>query len=291
MLNEKDKKKEIILQANEETSFKLYLYIKNENNLDFYLDETPTKSPFYYKKSFTINDFYSLHNIFRSCLTLDEILKNLFSVIQSNKMSIKLKNDDEQLEIKMNVINFCTPYEIKFDINRSFKDEKENLLTEIYEKNKKMLNKLKLIRNLVNRSNNLNLINYLNILFNNYQVPGIEKPPQNLKVDIKKFCTNWIDKFILRNQKKNVIRLNLRNLTKIVWNKNNVNLVCDKKRSTIICENVAVPKMYDIEEGQDGDFFVFFPFSEKKNYICILNLMIEGKIYYEYEIILNITVL
>ena len=282
---EDDNEENIILQANEDTSFQLNLSIQNKKELEFHLEETTAKSPYYYKRSFTIEDFYSLHNIFRSCLSLEETLTHLLSVIHANKMFISLKNDGEKLEIKINVINFCTPYEIKFDIKRFSKEEKENLLVDLYEKNKKMLIKLKFLKKIINGSNNLKLKNDLNHLFDELRIPGIEKQK---KIPVKKFCSNWLSKFTLKNQ-KNVIRLNIKNLTEITWNNKNVNLVIDPARSNIKYEKIAAPK-YSLEKGQDGDFFVVFPKSEEKDYVCVLNLMVEGLIYYEYEIVLNITI-
>ena len=283
---EDDEEKDIILQANEDTSFKLNLTIQNEKELEFLLDETTAKSPYYYKRSFPLEDFYSLHNIFRPCLSLEETLKHLLSVIHSNKMFISLKKNGEQLEVKMNVIIFCTPYEIKFDIERFSKEEKSSLLVDLYGKNKNMLIKLKLLKKMINESNNLKLKNELNNLFDKFKIPGIEKQK---KVPVKKFCLNWLNKFTLKNQ-KNVIKLTIKNLTGIAWNNKNVKLVTDPARSNIECEKVAPPK-YSIESGQDGDFFIVFPKSEAKDYVCVLNLMIEGVVYYEYEIVLNITIL
>ena len=275
--------REDILEANENTSFKLTLSIRDNQKLYFYLDETTALSPYYYERSFTIDELYSLHNIFRFCLSLDKVQEQLLSVIDSKKMFISLKNDDEKLEVKMKVIAFCTPYEIKFNINRSIKKEKNNMLVDLYNKNKNMFDKLKLIQKIVNVNNNLNQKEDLKSLFNKYEIPGIAN-----KVNVKQFCLNWKKKFNLKNQ-KNVLRLMLKNLTEIVWNKNNVNLFCDPKRSSIKYDKIGVPD-YDIGKGQDGDFFLLFPICEKNDYVCVLYLMVNDSIYYEYEIILNITV-
>ena len=115
-----------------------------------------------------------------------------------------------------------------------------------------------------------------------------EKEKKN-KVNVKKFCLNWKNKFILKNQ-KNVIKLTLKNLTKTAWKKNSVSLVCDPKRSNIEPENIAIPKT-NVSEGKEGDFYVFFPISEKKDYVCVLYLLIDEVINFEYEIILNISFL
>ena len=278
------KKENIILKANEDTSFKLKLSISNKEYLCFFLKESTALSPYYYSKSFTIDQLYSLNKIFRSCLSLDEAQAHLFTVIDNNKMFINLTNDGEQLEIKLNIMYFCTQYEIKIQIDRFL--EEHNMLTDLYDKDKKMLNKIKLTQKKISESGNSYLKNVLNYMFNKYDIPGIEKPE---KVNIKKFCANWTKKFNLKNI-TNVIGLRLKNLTKITWNKNNVNLFYDPKKSNIKCKKIEVPSLYDITEGQDGDFRLEFPVCEKNDYICVLYLMVEGLIYYEYEIILNITV-
>ena len=105
---------------------KKYLYIK--------LIENTANSPFFYNRSYELEDLYNNHRIFKTCETLEEIKKRLKSLFEKNKISLRFDQDEEIVVMEMDVMLFATPYKLEFQLYREMiiEEEKDQKLIELY---------------------------------------------------------------------------------------------------------------------------------------------------------------
>ena len=146
---------------------KKYLYIK--------LIENTANSPFFYNRSYELEDLYNNHRIFKTCETLEEIKKRLKSLFEKNKISLRFDQDEEIVVMEMDVMLFATPYKLEFQLYREMiiEEEKDQKLIELYELNKEKLKKLKEIFSSIKKENG-NLKNDLFNIYKRFEIPGIE---------------------------------------------------------------------------------------------------------------------
>ena len=88
-------KKELAMKSDKDTSFDIYFDIYHSENEDYLyikLIENSAVSPFYYHKSFTLEDLRQCHRIFNA-VNIDQVKEALKKSFQFNK--IKLVYDPE----------------------------------------------------------------------------------------------------------------------------------------------------------------------------------------------------
>ena len=164
------------LLINEDTSYdiiydiydfdeKKYLYIK--------VDENTAEAPFFYNRSFQLEDLYEINKIFKSCEELDEVKHYIKLLFDNKKISLKYKENKEILTLEIDAILFISPIRIELDIYREMvpEIEKEEKLISLYKINKSKLNKLKEIYTLILKNRKDDKIMEL---FRHYSVPGAE---------------------------------------------------------------------------------------------------------------------
>ena len=163
------------LIINEDTSYDIiydvydfdknkYLYIK--------IDENTAEAPFFYNRSFQLEELYEINKIFKSCETLEEVKYYIKLLFDNKKIRLKYKENEEILTLEIDAILFISPIKIELDLYREMvpEDGKEEKLISLYKINKNKLNKLKDIYDIIQKNRNGDKIMEL---FKHYKVPGI----------------------------------------------------------------------------------------------------------------------
>ena len=166
------------LPINEDTSYdifydiwdsgtKKYLYIK--------LVENTANSPFFYNRSYDLEELYNNHRIFKTCDTIEEVKQRLKSLFQKNKIKLRFEENEDIVVMELDVMLFAKAYKLEFQLYREMiiEEEKDQELIELYNLNKNKLIQLKDIYSLIKKENG-NKKNDLMNLFKKYEIPGIE---------------------------------------------------------------------------------------------------------------------
>ena len=166
------------LPINEDTSYdifydiwdsgtKKYLYIK--------LVENTANSPFFYNRSYDLEELYNNHRIFKTCDTIEEVKQRLKSLFQKNKIKLRFEENEDIVVMELDVMLFAKAYKLEFQLYREMiiEEEKDQELIELYNLNKNKLIQLKDIYSLIKKESG-NKKNDLMNLFKKYEIPGIE---------------------------------------------------------------------------------------------------------------------
>ena len=166
------------LPINEDTSYdifydiwdsgtKKYLYIK--------LVENTANSPFFYNRSYDLEELYDNHRIFKTCDTIEEVKERLKSLFQKKKIKLRFEENEDIVVMELDVMLFAKAYKLEFQLYREMiiEEEKDQELIELYKLNKNKLIQLKDIYSFIKNENG-NKKNDLMNLFKKYEIPGIE---------------------------------------------------------------------------------------------------------------------
>lgn len=287
------------LPLDNDTEFQIIFDVLEDNYLYILLKETTARAPFYYNKSFTLEELCDIHKIFKACNDLQEVKKHIESLFDERKIKIYLKNNGEIIEMYLDVTLFCTNYKIKFDLFREMvpKEKKDDELKDLYLLNKKNLLLLKDAYKLVQKENSLKNNEFQSVLadilklMENSDIPGLGLKnfnplplPQPIpeKNDDVAFSYYFVPPELGQNGEINIGMHVINNGNKI-WPNQKTCFVCNKEKSNNICDNTE-PLMWDVGKNEDADFY-----SKCKNngpgiYKVVFNLKIEEKIYYHQEL-------
>lgn len=351
--NNDDKIKKSILKLDEQTSFEIIYDIYKDSRLYLLFKETTAVAPFYYNKSYSLEELYQNNKIFRACETLEEVKDNIISLFKQNKIGISgdinpVKNEEikkggfekfiklyklnentiKTIKMKINAVLFCSPREVIFNPYQVMIPtvEMEEKLCELYLLTKKKLSNLKVIYSILlgvkdKGKEQKDLIENLIALFQNYTIPGLEiEKIKSLKGEIQKEkkekkeegiekdlsesippCSDFskdevsfqcvdlseVYKFFTSTE-VHTIGITLKNTGDRVWTCGTC-LVCNKEKSTIFCEQ-AEEIIFEAGKDEDMDFKMSYEKKEAGEYVSVLNLKIEDKIYEDKEIKVNIEI-
>jgi hypothetical protein len=274
------------------------------------MTENTAIAPFYYNRSFTIEELQELDDIFRTC-DLNEIKDHIKSLFKENKIELIYDNENKTIiKMELSVVLFVTKYKVYFKLYKQMIPEeiKDEQLLNLYEIEK---NKIKMIKELASIFNSFNnqeekaIGEKFKELILELEIPGIEdgqlnlggKSGKNILDNEKSFLFKSVistkqnkinDKIFINakkpgrryllNEENNTINLTLRNITDEDWPANDIRLVCNEQTSTIKC--TVEDLLYDIEKGQDGDFILKFDPKDLipgQKYECNLELFLRGE--------------
>ena len=175
--NEKPK---AILPINEDTTFDIFYDIYDADEAKYLyikMQENTAIAPFFYNRSYELNELYDNHRIFKTCDTIEEVRDYIESLFQKNKIKLRYneKDNEEIIIMEMDVVLFATPIKLKFELYREMVlgNDKDSKLIELYKINKMKLKELKKIFYLI-QGNDKEQIKQLNKLFKSFEIPGIE---------------------------------------------------------------------------------------------------------------------
>ena len=324
-LAQKVNEKKTELKINEDTEYNIFYDICEENGeklLYIKLEEITSDAPFYYNRSYSIEQLHKIHKIFKAFDKDDfedflSYFKELF-----DKGRIKLSfadSSEERIKLELNAILVSRDLRLYFELYREMiPNKKDEKLLELYELTKKKLKLLKEIKIFADQFNQGNpqekeIISKIKEIYNNFEIPGIENGEEikkeekedlslsgidpilteTIRVCKNKICSNLSKKYNFNPDKKKFeIVLNLKNNHEESWPVDNIKLKCDEEKSTIKYKEVIYPP-YEIGNGQEGDFVVKFDEKDLKQgakYLCFLQLFIGDKKVDDSDIPLNIRI-
>lgn len=174
------------LKIDEDTSFNIYYDIYNDGNTDYFyikMVESTAVAPFYYNRSFTIEELQELDDIFRSCDLSDvkEHIKNLF---KEEKIKLIYDNNKEIIKMEINVVLFVTNYNVYFRLYKEMipEEKKDEQLLNLYEIEKSKIKMIKDLASLFDSFSNQDekaIGEKLKQLIFKFEIPGIEKGQLN----------------------------------------------------------------------------------------------------------------
>ena len=173
------------LEINKDTCFNIYYDIYDTGNnkyLYIIMEENTAIAPFFYNKSYDLEELYQNNRIFRSCPTIEDVNDRLDSLFAKNKIKIRYDNqdmdtvDDDIIIMEIDAVLFATPIKIEFLLYREMviEKEKDDKLIKLYKLNKNQLVKLKEIYSLVNENRKNKDFAKLVSLFEEYEIPGLQ---------------------------------------------------------------------------------------------------------------------
>lgn len=171
------------LDLDPDTKYKITFEIYMNKYIYFLMKETTALAPFYYNKSFLLEDLFNLNSIFKTCDTLEEVKNYIIELFSEKKIKLKKGEDEKVIYMEIDAILFCKKRVIKLEmLKENIPDsEKDKTLLQLYTKNKKMLKKLKEIYSILSKDKKNNreyqyLIDNILAMFNNknLHIPGLE---------------------------------------------------------------------------------------------------------------------
>ena len=174
------------LAIDEDTSFYIYYDIYNDGNTDYLyikMTENTAVAPFYYNRSFTIEELQELDDIFRTC-DLNEIKDHIKSLFKEKRIKLIYDNNKEIIKMELSVVLFVTKYKIYFKLYKQMIPEeiKDEQMLNLYEIEK---NKIKMIKDLASIFNSFSnqeekaIGEKLKELILQFEIPGIEEAQLN----------------------------------------------------------------------------------------------------------------
>ena len=130
--------------------FKLQL---EGNSIHFYLKENKVYAPFTFESFYTLKQIIALHKAFRACDNLEEVYKHLLNLYKKEKMALMDVISSEKLLIncRFDFISSEDTENIDFIVEKKMTEEKDRDLLELYNIQKKQLDKFKKIKKILEK--------------------------------------------------------------------------------------------------------------------------------------------
>lgn len=246
-----------------------YLYIK--------LEENSAVAPFYYNKSFTIEDLQEIDEAFKANEDMEIALKRIEGVFKHNKVKINYINNKEAIKMELKISIFEDVHIASFELIKEMipEKEKDDMLLTLYHINKDQLNKGKEIINILEKYKekitNPELIEYLQELKSYFEVDDYDEE-EVLKQIVTSPCKPI--KFVKREK---AYVMELKNKTRKPWPQGFIEFKT-AKNSEIVCQKIKYPE-YDTPVGETSDYIFHFDKNLKPGdeYNLVLDIFIGGK--------------
>ena len=157
------------LDIDEDTSFDISydvdIFEENKEFIYIKLVENTALAPFYYNKSYEMNELCQINKIFKA-IDIEEVKEQLKSLFDNKR--IKLRYEGDMIIMELYVDFFCKQIKIEFELYKEMvpQKEKDKKLLELYFTNKRYKKKIKELKNKILNSNqnemNQNILNVLN---------------------------------------------------------------------------------------------------------------------------------
>jgi len=284
-----------------------YFYIK--------LVENSAVAPFYYNRSYTIEELHELNDIFKS--TNLKKLKTMYlkGLFEERKVSLSYKDNNKEIVImELTVSLFAESFKVEFELHKEMipECEKDDKLIELYNIDKNYLktakemmkylkaNKINLEPNLFDKFNqnfdlsgdNDNKETITNNITNNINVNNNNptSPPNNNNENLILIEPELEDKELQEsfNKTKNGKKtkeddktyeygITFSNQTSISWPKDSIKFKFDEKNSELSCKEIKYPE-YDTPIKETIDFsFIFSKDIKYGKYKCYFDVFFKEK--------------
>ena len=285
------------LPLDNDTSFDIYFDIFNgerKKYLYIKLIENSAVAPFYYNRSYTIEELRKLNNIFMA-VDMDQTRKHLKDLFDKKKVELSPNQETGGITMILEVGLFATVFKIKFELYKEMipENEKDEQLINLYNINKRKLKFAKKLLGLYEGKIDQNIIEELRNIFdieNNAANNNCAKTPFDEFKEIlgkKKFGKIMKES----NDAKDIIfKVEIKNKTEKKLTPDNIKFKLDKKSSNAFCKDITF-LFYEKDKYQKGIItFYFDEDTEPGEHKCIFDVFIEGKQLKDYQFILNITI-
>jgi len=295
---------------NQPTVIKEQLAIDNDPSFDIYFDifngerkkylyiklvENSAVAPFYYNRSYTIEELRELDPIFMA-VDINKAKGHLKRLFENNKVKLTYNEETGGIKMILEVRLFYDPYPITFELYKEMipDNEKDEQLINLYNINKKKLKIAKKFIDLYEGKIDQNIIEELRKNFDlgpkNVDIKNSEFPIDNLKDIFPK----KEKKGILLNEKNDdndyVFKVEIKNNTGKKLSPDDINFELDQNSSEIFCKKVTF-FFYDTDKYQKG--IISFYFGRDANpgkHTCYFYVSIDKRKLEDFKFKLNITI-
>ena len=258
------------LEINEDTEYNVFYDICVENDEKFLylkLEEITSDAPFYYNRSYTIEELHKNNKIFKAFEKDDfeDLISYLKDLFDKGKIKLSFVDEKEnEIKVELDVILFAKSYKLEFKLYREMiPDKKDEKMLELYELNKKNLKILKEIRNYAKDEK---ILEKLKEIYDNYEIPGIEGEVKNENEEEVKNENEEEVKNEIEIKEKNENEEEVKNEIEI--KEKNENEIKEKNENEEVIEIIKVDDNENQKEGGIFDSEVNTTNKIKKNKIC-----------------------
>lgn len=185
------------LQINEDTKYNISydIYTNDEEKfLYIKMEEFTCSAPFYYNRSYTVNDLHEIHKMFKGFEKFDfeDFLTYFKELFDKGKISLSFCDpSEERIKMKLDTVYFSKKVLIEFELYREMiPTQKDQKMIELYSLNKDKLIQLKNLKDMLTK----------------YEATQKEKP--KIEEILKKFeilKIPGLEKFDKKSEKKLII--------------------------------------------------------------------------------------
>ena len=161
------------LDIDEDTSFDIsydtFIYEENKKYIYIKLEENTAMAPFYYNRSYEINELHEIHNIFRA-VDIEETKEFLKGLFDNNRVKLRYEGDMVIMELCAGF--FHKQIQIKFELYKEMvpEREKDEKLLELYHIEKRNLKIAKELKNYLKQNQNEMNQKILNYLYEHFEL-------------------------------------------------------------------------------------------------------------------------
>lgn len=266
------------LRIDKETSFDIYYDIYSTENTDYLyikLVENSAVAPFYYNKSYTLEELQDLHRIFKA-VDLEILKSDLSDLFKEKRVKLYYEENKEKVIMELDPSLFVKRHTIRFELIKEMipEKEKDDKLLELYDINKKQKNLaqelyalLKPLKGRIDQKVIDNLMENFDLYDKDNKVDQPCSNGDNMSYGDKdekvETLSDEFKKMLLVNSNgyRGIIRkengvykaqVTLKNETSRCWKRGFIELKLDKNASQIQCNSIDYP-IYDVEIGQELD--------------------------------------
>ena len=140
------------LKSNEDIEYNFEFRRENDYIL-FIIIEKNVFSPFTFEGKLTLDEFMELHEAFKSCDNLEEVLRHLNNLYQGNRIKLVKKEKKDERYLSFNIFNISEEQQTnEFTLKLEMTNEKDYALKELYNRQKEQLELFKKIKSLVEKN-------------------------------------------------------------------------------------------------------------------------------------------
>ncbi len=285
------------LPLDNDTSFDIYFDIFNgerKKYLYIKLIENSAVAPFYYNRSYTIEELRELNTIFMA-VNMDQTRKHLKDLFDKKKVELSPNQETDGITMILEVGLFATVFKIKFELYKEMipENEKDEQLINLYNINKRKLKFAKKLLGLYEGKIDQNLIEEL---INNFDLEPKTSNINSGEIPIGKlkdiFVKEKNGKLIKESNdsKDYIFKVEIKNNTKKELTTDNIKFELDEKSSDAYCKDITF-LFYETDKGQKGIItFYFDNNTEEGKHICYFDVFIDGKQLEDTKFKLKITI-
>ena len=285
------------LRIDKETSFDIYYDIYSTENTDYLyikLVENSAVAPFYYNKSYTLEELQDLHRIFKA-VDLEILKSDLSDLFKEKRVKLYYEENKEKVIMELDPSLFVKRHTIRFELIKEMipEKEKDDKLLELYDINKKQKNLAQELYALLKPLKGRIDQKVIDDLMENFDLHDKDNKVETLSDEFKKMLLENSNGYRGIIRKENGVykaQVTLKNETSRCWKRGFIELKLDKNASQIQCSSIDYP-IYDVEIGQELDLIFTLEKDIKiGKYKVVFDTYIDGELLKDVQFKLKINI-